>query len=311
MADRLDKATFGEQGAGFFFGSRGYFLVDGPSGAGGHASNEPGFDGIAYNIALDDLIIYDNKAFKLAGNVGSGTAIDPAVNLSRNLNDLIARVSIMPDLPAQPKILSLLIQTRASITGNGAQPPKNVRIAITNFGGNSKGVAQSFAARGIAFLDMNAAPSVPKGASRIYLSQETLPRMVQFVASDVDAHEIRSGRVAALAEATRYGAQFINDQVLKRSIDGELRRLTPDVSDALVRGSGALIVININVSTTPAIIGATQARSISNAYVFAQQNGNLRDALRTWSAQGLINIGRRSNQELETCLMWVAPPSVQ
>lgn len=35
---------------GFYWRERGYLLVDGPSGAGGHAANAAGFDGVAFNV---------------------------------------------------------------------------------------------------------------------------------------------------------------------------------------------------------------------------------------------------------------------
>ena len=65
----------GEQSMGFYWGERGYFLVEGPSGAGGHAANAAGFDGVAYNPTTGHLVIYDNKAFARAGNVYDASAI--------------------------------------------------------------------------------------------------------------------------------------------------------------------------------------------------------------------------------------------
>src|SRR5690242_8724017 len=44
-----DRGHAGEQSMGFYWGERGYFLVEGPSGAGGHAANARGFDGVAFN----------------------------------------------------------------------------------------------------------------------------------------------------------------------------------------------------------------------------------------------------------------------
>ena len=75
MADNFNKGTFGEQGAGFFFGSQGYFLVEGPSGTQepGHAANAPGFDGVAYNVKTDHLIIYVHGA--------AATAASPVVGI--------------------------------------------------------------------------------------------------------------------------------------------------------------------------------------------------------------------------------------
>jgi hypothetical protein len=219
MANSLDKATFGEQGLGFFLGGQGYFFVEGPSGKGGHAANAHGFDGVAYNITSDDLIICDNKCFASDRNVGSGTAIDPAVNLAKNLDALIARVQIASDLPAQDRILNLLRQTRTSVTSKGVSPPPNVRIAITNFGGNSQGLTRAFAGRGIKFIDINSAPVVPQRSSRIYITGQTIPAMAQ---PAVAAYDLRRARAGAGAEAARFVAQSANDWALKCSIDREL-----------------------------------------------------------------------------------------
>ena len=136
MADRLDKGYFGEQGSGFILGSQGYFLVEGPSGSGGHAANASGFDGVAFNPTIVDLILYDNKTFASDRNVRSATAIDPAVNLTQNLDGLISRLTTSQDIPRRIQILDLLRRTRLSLTSTGVAPPPNVRVAVTNFGGN-------------------------------------------------------------------------------------------------------------------------------------------------------------------------------
>src|SRR5262245_49983286 len=142
MAERLDKGYFGEQGSGFILGSQGYFLVEGPSGSAGHAANASGFDGVAFNPTTVDLILYDNKTFASDRNVRSATAIDPAVNLAQNLDSLISRLTTSQDIPRRIQILDLLRRTRLSLTGPGGPPP-NVRIAVTNFGGNSPGITQA------------------------------------------------------------------------------------------------------------------------------------------------------------------------
>src|SRR5438093_7568944 len=87
--ERHDRGYFGEQEMGFFLGERGYFIVVGPSGSGGHGITEKGLDGVAYNPKRDHLIIYDNKAFARSGNVASATAIDPATRLASNLDPVI------------------------------------------------------------------------------------------------------------------------------------------------------------------------------------------------------------------------------
>lgn len=310
MAESQDKGTFGEQGAGFFLGPQGYFLVEGPSGTQGHAANAPGFDGVAYNIKRDDLILYDNKAFRSDRNVGKGSAIDPAANLAQNLDALIARVQDFRDLPARYRILDLLRQTRATLTSKAVSPPPNVRIAITNFGGNSPGVTQAFAGRGIRFIDMNSAPVVPARSTRTYVNAETIPAMVQPINADVAAYGARRGRVAAVAEVTRFVAQTLNDVALKHAIGRELERLTSSIGEALVRGGGALVVINIDATSQPGNVGMVTARSISSAYVVAHPNTNRHEAVKLWEMRPTIGRQRGANEKLETQLLWITAPDI-
>ncbi len=311
MAENLDRGTFGEQGAGFFLGPQGYFLVEGPSGTQGHAANAAGFDGVAYSVARDDLIIYDNKAFASSRNVGKGTAIDPAVNLSKNLDALIVRVQNMTDLPSRYRIVDLLRQVRSSVTNTGASPPPNVRIAITNFGGNSAGITKGLAGRGITFIDMNSAPAVPAGSARIYVSKQTIPSMAQPADSGAGAHNARGARVGAAAEATRFIAQGLNDLGLKFAVNRELERLVGPIAEAIVRGGGALVVININVTSPPGNVGMVQARSISSAYVVPHHNRSRQEAVRLWEMQPKLEQKRGAHARLETRLLWIAAPEVR
>jgi hypothetical protein len=80
----------GEQSMGFFLGERGYFFVEGPSGAAGHGVTTSGFDGVAFNPSSGHLIIYDNKSFARAANVSTATAVEPG----RSNTTINARVSI-------------------------------------------------------------------------------------------------------------------------------------------------------------------------------------------------------------------------
>jgi hypothetical protein len=152
----------GEQSMGFFLGERGYFFVEGPSGAGGHAANAAGFDGVAYNPTTDHLIIYDNKAFARAGNVYDASAITK--NFSQNLNALIGRVQKMSGMPGQQQILNKLTATQQALNTSAAAWPTNVQVAVSNAGGQSTGVGGKLASGKISFIDYYAAP-VPKPTS--------------------------------------------------------------------------------------------------------------------------------------------------
>lgn len=308
MAEHLDRGTFGEQGAGFFFGARGYFLIEGPSGTQGHAANAPGFDGVAYNASRDDLIIYDNKAFRSDANVGKGTAIDPAVNLAKNLDALIARVQNISDLPARSRISALLTQTRTALTRAGVQAPPNVRIAITNFGGNSTGITQTFAGRGITFIDMKSLPAVPLRSSRRYITRETIRAMAQPADIGLAAHDARRARTAAFAEGARFLAQTLNDHSLKVAIARELDGLMPSISEALVRGHGALVVVNVDAMSPTGNVGMVTTRSISSAYLYTHPTPNKQQAISAWQRQPKIDKYRPPHIQLETKLFWIEAP---
>ena len=135
-----DRGYAGEQSMGFFLGERGYFFVEGPSGAAGHGVTFRGFDGVAYNPKTRHLIIYDNKAWA-TGSVDRASAIDPNKNLSQNLDQLIQRVNGITNLPQRTEILDLLRRTRNAIQ-IGRNWPSNVQIAVSNSSGQSAGVSQ-------------------------------------------------------------------------------------------------------------------------------------------------------------------------
>jgi hypothetical protein len=308
MATNLNTGTFGEQNAGFFLGAQGYFLVEGPSGTQGHAANAPGFDGVAYNIARDDLIIYDNKTFKSTGNVGSGTAIDPAANLTRNLDALIARIQTIPDLPRRSRILDLLQRTRMTLTPTSVNPPPNVRIAITNFGGNSPGVTAGFISRGVTFIDMNRAPAVPAAAARVYLTKETVLSFATPAGDRTAAYNDRLSRAGAYAEAVRAGSQSANDISLNFAIEQELSRLMESINDALVRGGGALVVINIEASSPSGNVGMVVARSVNSSYVIPEPSADMAQALFKFDNGDKLRSGFQAHRTIQTRLLWIAVP---
>ena len=92
-----------------------------------------------------------------------------------------------------------------------ALPISNVRIAISNFGGNSPGITTGFGSRGVAFIDMNRAPAVPSPATRIYLTKESVLSFSKPTSDGVAAHNDRSSRAAAYAEGARVVSQLAND----------------------------------------------------------------------------------------------------
>lgn len=151
------QGYLGEQTAGFLLGQKGYVILDGPSGSGGHGITTPGLDGAAFNPKTDDLLIYDNKSFKRGGNVGSASAITS--NLPQNLDTLMQRLTAMRALlPPDGQLLLAralprLQMARRSLNGVGAWP-KNCRLAVTAEAGKSVGVGSSLASKGVIFVDI-------------------------------------------------------------------------------------------------------------------------------------------------------------
>lgn len=149
------KGYAGEQSMGFYFGERGYFIVEGPSGAGGHSITSHGFDGVAFNPETKDLIIYDNKAYKKLGSVGSASAIEK--NLEQNMEELIERVSKSSAGREMPHSGEILQQLRRALKAvkEGKGWPKSVRLAISNASGNSLKISKKLSGAGIKWINHN------------------------------------------------------------------------------------------------------------------------------------------------------------
>jgi hypothetical protein len=311
MGDRLNKGFFGEQGAGFFLGSKGYFFVEGPSGAGGHAANASGFDGLAFNPVTVDLILLDNKTFASDRNVSSASAIDPAANLAQNLDRLISRVQQASDLPRQAQILDLLRRTRSSLTTKGVTPPANVRIAVTNFGGRSPGVTQQLRDRGLIFIDMNAAPEVPKPSERITYNTETIPEVGRLQAAGAGEHNARAGKMEAAAIASATVAQMANDAALNHAIKAELGRLAGDISETLVTKGSALVVIVVSCMSS-GNVGTNVARSLTSTFIFGPASGLPRQqAIERHRATPAIGAYGGAGMETEIFYCWYGPTNMQ
>jgi hypothetical protein len=217
---------------GFFLGERGYFFVDGPSGAAGHGVTSPGFDGIAYNPKTRHLIIYDNKAFGRSGNVRGASAIDPNKNLSQNLDRLIQRVNGITNLPQRAEILDLLRRTRNAIQ-IGRNWPSNVQIAVSNASGQSTGVSQRLSRSGLQFIDYNQAIRPPSLSQRRYMN----------------AAAFFGSLLGSLA-------QWIGDIGIQKQISNRLENeLVQGVISILMRGEGVLIIIQLQEWETPDVQG--------------------------------------------------------
>ncbi len=159
VVTRLSQArcSIGEQGVAFagYPHREGWAFIDGPSGAGGHAWNAPGFDGVAFRTRGPlEIEIIDNKAFASQGNVSSSSALTR--NLQTNLRDLGAQIAD-PVYDAVPRIADVRnsVATARTALQNGTPLPAEVRLVVTNFGGRSSGVTSTLQGLGIVFRDSN------------------------------------------------------------------------------------------------------------------------------------------------------------
>lgn len=300
MADRLDKGFFGEQGAGFYLGAEGYYFVEGPGGSAGHAANAPGFDGVAFNPKTGDLIIFDNKAYKSQGNVASGTAIDPMRNLATNLNNLITRVQGMADLPDQKVILDRLRATQATLANGAVAPPPKVRIAITNFGGNSAGVSGPMQTRGITFIDMaRQAPKIP--AKDRYIDRNIVVTRAMGAPVMDAALAGRMAKGQAIAMAVAGASQFLNDWALGHAIERETKAMAPAILRAQSQGLGVLLIYTI-----PAIrMEMVTSRSLS--YADMAEGATMAAAYRKWWSTPRLEQGYGPHVTVERRFRWVPP----
>ena len=149
---RHAKGHIGEQAMGFvqYPAEEGWIFFEGPSGAGGHGTTASGFDGVAYNTRTTEVHLLDNKALARAGNVSSATAIDPAKNLSVNLDPLIARVRAAKDVPGRIKLLERLQALKRALASGQPLPP-GIKLVVTGQYGKSTGVTPGLGARGVEF----------------------------------------------------------------------------------------------------------------------------------------------------------------
>lgn len=204
MSDpRHNRGYFGEQNMGFILGQEGYEFVDGPSGAGGHGVTTSGFDGVAYNPRTGDLIIGDNKSLKRLGNVSSATALDPEINLQKNLKRMIDHIENHPNLGNFPNRSVVLQRLKSAEQGlntwikGGRQGSPNLggtRLVVFNAGGNSTGVGGKLAKTGLVqFEDLNA----PRVRVRVATTGATQTRVR--VAAEVGA-ELETPRVRVVTE---------------------------------------------------------------------------------------------------------------
>lgn len=279
---RHTRGYAGEQHMGFFLGANGYYFVEGPSGAAGHSVTGSGFDGIAYDPKTSQLIIYDNKAFARAGNVGKATAIDPSENLGKNLAKLIEKVQTLHEMPNQARILNLLRQA-GSATAGKQKWPNGVRLAVSNASGRSTGVGTRLANAGVQFINVYQAPK---------------PGRVQTIVS-------RQVVMGALGQWLGAGLQWLGDIGIQREVRKRLgTNLNNGVQAILSRGDGVLVVIALQEWEQPDFNG-NRARLLLDVHI---QGGKTQpQAEARWNGTPRLLRGPSKGWRVTTQFGWIPP----
>jgi hypothetical protein len=142
--------TMGEVDAAFALGQKGFDIIIGPAGPGGHKLTERGLDIVAYNLKDDVLWVVDNKASGGTSTVRSASAITK--NLETNLKTALKEVKALPDFPNKARIVQHL-ESSVEALEKGKALPGEVRLVITNAGGYHSGISGSLKKQGILFED--------------------------------------------------------------------------------------------------------------------------------------------------------------
>lgn len=318
MSAGQDRGYYGEQTAAFRLGQKGYMIVDGPSGSQGHNINAPGFDGLAYNPKTQHLIIYDNKAFKRAGNVSSASAL--TTNLSKNFGNLLAHVKGMKDLPFKEDIVQRLNVANSAIKTGATLPTKSVELVVIGEGGSASGVTKSLAGKGVTFLSLDKLPNTkggpPSGGStkganakaNVPLTKAVIGSPMEIVVPpSVTRMHQRMATVGAAASAFQQAVLALNAWGLKRRIRKEFEE-NKEIRNAIWRswlnGEGTLLIIRI-------VERRYDAGTVRNLLsIYTQPGRSMEDAKQRWhTPQRLLKgvAGRPPFVVTRDTYQWIPP----
>lgn len=143
--------AMGELDAAFALGQRGFSVIIGPGGPGGHRLTASGFDIVAFNPATSELWIVDNKASGGTSTVQGASAL--TTNLQQNLVDAIRQVRSAQNFPHKTAVVQRL-EAALSAVRAGQPLPTNVSRYITNAGGYHSGISRRLQQQGVRFLDL-------------------------------------------------------------------------------------------------------------------------------------------------------------
>jgi hypothetical protein len=270
----------GEQSMGFWFGERGYFIVEGPSGPGGHNTSAKGLDGVAYHPGKKELVIYDNKALREAGAVSKASAITE--NLEENLKKLIKKVEGIAGregvdaMPHAEAILRDLKQAlRAVKSGKGW--PKNVRLAVSGASGQATKVGRKLGTAGIVFIEYNELSKI-RGAP--WQRNPAMKTAVEQISKDTRKLEFEAAKKLSQAEERRIIQRVGN--AVKSHAAAFVEKRMPKIITKFVMSASAKKAAKRAASLVPL---AGWAFAGKDAY------HGVEDILRGHTARGLAGIG--------------------
>lgn len=143
--------TMGELDAAFGLGEKGFDIIMGPAGEGGHKLTAHGFDMVAYHPGTGELWIVDNKASGGTSTAQKASAITE--NLIPNTEKAIGYIEKLQDFPHKKAVLAQLQATKNAL-GAGHKLPAKVSLVITNAGGYHSGIAKKLKDLGVKFEDL-------------------------------------------------------------------------------------------------------------------------------------------------------------
>ncbi len=272
----LARGHAGEQSIGFYLGEAGYFIIEGPSGAGGHGANAHGFDGVAFHPESGELILYDNKAWKKTG-VDSATALRE--NLIKNLDEQIERIELHRaagnEIPHAERILEMLKGARAAAKA-GKDWPKAVKLYVYGASGRATRITRKLAtSKGGLQIEFKSWQDLKRARNPWYKNPAARKAV-----GELDEDVLRLEKAAADAIIKRESKK-LGGQVAERGAKFVEKRLPKLIAEGVLKGS-AKAAAHRAASLVPVIGWAFDAE---DAY------HGVEDILRGHTARGLAGIG--------------------
>ena len=241
--------AMGELDAAFALGQRGFGIVIGPAGPGGHQLTAPGLDIVAYDPQSDETWVVDNKASGGTGTVRSASAI--TTNLAKNLRTAIAQIRTLPAFPDQARVVQQLEDALDAVTKGNPLPAK-VKVKITGAGGYHSGISRRLRQQGIQWEDLTGA------AVRASRRQDVARARIAGVSTGRPV--TRSARAGTPAATTGTAAGQLRAPAVSRTAEPPVPGGRP-VGQSVGRGGGS------NVRAGAAAGGAALVTGIATIFI--------------------------------------------